>query len=233
MKACQAHEINRRFRVAVALEHTVRLRHKRKHMPWPAKIGRLRVWVDHLARRKTTLFSGDARSGIHVIDRDRERRFVVVGVLDDHLRELQLLAKIDAHRHADETLAVHRHEVHVFGGGELGRTDEIALVLTIWIVGAEDNLTLAQVFECFFDGVEFEHACSFLSQTNVLTYSLKPIHQQKIFGDPLRVLGRRTAWRTKGKQPVHILADHIGFQVDLITHAFLRQIRFGARMRNH
>ena len=156
-------------------------------------------------------------------------------VLDDHLvRELQLLGKdrccIGMQMRPLPCTAM---KFTFSGGGELGRTDEIALVLTIRVVGAEDNLTLAQVFECFFDGVEFEHACSFLSQTNVLTYSLKPIHQQKIFGDPLRVLGRRTAWRTKGKQPVHILADHIGFQVDLITHAFLRQIRFGARMRNH
>ena len=115
-------------------------------MPWPAKIGRLRVLVDHLARRKTALFSGDARSGIHVVDRDRERRFVVVGVLDDHLRECSFLQRSMLIGMQMRPLPMHRHEVHVFGGGELGRTDEIALVLTMRIVGAEDNLTLAQVF---------------------------------------------------------------------------------------
>ena len=82
------------------------------------------------------MVGGNAGSGVNVIDRHGECRFMIIGVGGYHLREHELSAQLDAHRHADKALRVLRHEVHVFGGSELGSADEVTLVLTVGIVGA-------------------------------------------------------------------------------------------------
>ena len=64
-----------------------------------------------------------------------------------------------------EAAAVDGHEVDVLGRGKLARTDEVAFVFTIGIVGDEDDLAGAKVFKRLFNGVErMGHDVSSLSE---------------------------------------------------------------------
>ena len=88
-----------------------------------------------------------------MVDGHGEGGFVVVGVLGDHLGKRQLLAQFGGHGHADEPLAVYCHEVHVLGGGELRCADEIAFVLAVGVVGAQNDLDVYKRQPASHDGL--------------------------------------------------------------------------------
>ena len=56
---------------------------------------------------------------------------------------------------ADEASAVERHEVDHLGRDQLGRADKIALVLTVLVIGHDDDFPVAQVLDRLFDGAEW------------------------------------------------------------------------------
>ena len=90
---------------------------------------------------------------------------MVVGIAGDHLRQGELGDVLVVHGHANEAFGVGRHEVDVLGRGKLARTDEVAFVFTIGIVGDEDDLAGAKVFKRLFNGVErMGHDVSSLSE---------------------------------------------------------------------
>ena len=76
---------------------------------------------------------------------------MIVGILADHLREVELLAPRAAHRHANKPLGVGRHKVHVLCRRELGGADAVALVLAVGGVGDESNLAATKRFKASFD----------------------------------------------------------------------------------
>ena len=80
-----------------------------------------------------------------VVVRDVEPNSTVVGVPGDHLGELEAVDVLLRHGHTDQALAVGGHEVDVLCGGELCGTDEVPLVFPVGVVGAEDELAVAQV----------------------------------------------------------------------------------------
>ena len=156
LKTGQTHQIHCGLGVAVALQHAVGLCHQWEHMARPAEVGRAGAGLHHGARGQPALLRRDARCGVDVVDGHGEGGFVVVGVLGDHLGKRQLLAQFGGHGHADEPLAVYCHEVHVLGGGELRCADEIAFVLAVGVVGAQNDLARAQIIQRLFDRAELE-----------------------------------------------------------------------------
>ena len=75
-----------------------------------------------------------------------------------HQRQLQALAALQAHRHADQATAVARHEVDVLSLTGLGGHDQIAFVLAVFVIHQDDHLAGANIFDQFFDAVEFHPA---------------------------------------------------------------------------
>lgn len=67
------------------------------------------------------------------------------------------------HRHAYQTLAVHRHKVDVFCCGKFCRTDEIALILSVLIICDKYYFSCTKLIKCFFYCVEFHILCPRLS----------------------------------------------------------------------
>ena len=55
---------------------------------------------------------------------------------------------------ADQAAPVQGHEVDHLGRGQLGRADEVALVLAVLVVGHDDDLAVAQVVDRLLDGAE-------------------------------------------------------------------------------
>jgi hypothetical protein len=50
-----------------------------------------------------------------------------------------------------------RHEIDHLGRDQLGRADEIALVLAVLVIGHDDDLAVAQVLDGLLDGAERGH----------------------------------------------------------------------------
>ncbi len=84
-----------------------------------------------------------------MIDGNGKGGAVVVSVVVNHLGKLEFPADFFAHRHADKTFAMNRHKVDVFSRGKLCGADEIAFVFSVRIIGAENDFTLAQIFQGF------------------------------------------------------------------------------------
>ena len=105
--------------------------------------------------RQATFYGGDAGGGVDVVDGNGERRFMVVCVVGNHLRQSQPDDVVVAHGHADQSLGSTRHEIDVLRGGKLSGTDEVALVFPIRIVCHQNALAVAQILQRLFDGVIF------------------------------------------------------------------------------
>jgi hypothetical protein len=74
-----------------------------------------------------------------------------------HRRQLKPVRVLRGQRCANEARGVAHHEGHQFRRGEFGREDEIALVLTVLIVGDDDGFSRADVLDRFLDGVKPAH----------------------------------------------------------------------------
>ena len=96
---------------------------------------------------------GDAEAALRV-DADREGGGQLLGVPLGHLGQAELVAALAGERQADQAPAVQGHEVDHLGRDQLGRADEIALVLAVLVVGDDDDLAVAQVVDRLLDGAE-------------------------------------------------------------------------------
>ena len=146
----EAHQVHRGLGVAGADEHAALAGLEREHMARPAEVGRGRLRRNAFHRRDGALDRGDARGRGDMVDGHGEGRVVVVGVVGDHLVEVEAVGIDLAHRHADQSLAVGGHEVDVVRRREAGGADQVAFVLARGVVDDDDDVALAQFFEGFF-----------------------------------------------------------------------------------
>ena len=102
-----------------------------------------------------------------MVDRHGKGGLVIVGVLHDHLRNLELLHEFPGHGHADQAASVDRHEIDVLSGGELGGADEIALVFTVRVVDDQDDLSRGKIPQGICDTAEVIHV-RFLLRIRIL-----------------------------------------------------------------
>ncbi len=88
------------------------------------------------------------------VDGDREGGAHRLGVVLDHLRQLEALQLVVLHGSADQAAALAHHEGDDLGGGLLGRDDEVALVLAVLVVDDHDGPAVRDVADRLLDGVE-------------------------------------------------------------------------------
>ena len=88
------------------------------------------------------------------IDAHRECRLIGIGVAIHHQRKIELIQSHTLHGQTDQPPGLGRHEVDRFRCGELGGTDEIALVFTLFVVHHHHTGTVADGGEGFRDGIE-------------------------------------------------------------------------------
>ena len=98
---------------------------------------------------------GHAVGGARV-DGDREGRAHRLGVVLDHLRELEAVELVALHGRADQAAALAHHEGDDLGGRLLGGDDEVALVLPVLVVDDHDRAARRDVRDGLLDRVERE-----------------------------------------------------------------------------
>src|SRR6185369_4130093 len=106
---------------------------------------------------------GAGRHAAAGVDGHGERRAQRRRVLGDHHAELQLVQPLAGHRHADQPAPVHGHEVHRFRRGLVGGQDQVTFVLTVLVVGDQQEMSLADLLEGLLDRDEHAHVIPFSS----------------------------------------------------------------------
>jgi len=66
-----------------------------------------------------------------------------------HRLQIETRTKLCVKSEADQATSVRGHEVDRFGSDVLGGNREIAFVLTIFVVNDDQDLTLAEILDCF------------------------------------------------------------------------------------
>ena len=70
--------------------------------------------------------------------------------------EFQLATTLDGYRRTKHAASVAQHIVHLFGGNEFRRHNEVALVFAVFVVNNDDELSFFEVLNGFFDSGKFE-----------------------------------------------------------------------------
>ena len=145
-------EIDARFRLSGALEHSTLFRAQRKDVTRTREIVRTRLRIDRRAHRFSAIGRGDSRRDpAPRFDRHRERRAVRRRVVLHHQRQIQLFASLFRQREADQSAAVFGHEVDRIRRDLLRGDAEIAFVLAIFVVDDDHELAAAIEVRGFLD----------------------------------------------------------------------------------
>ena len=128
-----------------------------KHMSRTSEVLRLGAVFHTLHRRQRPLCCRDPRCRIHMINGHCKRSLMVICVVAHHLRQMQLLNVRLTHRHTDQSLCMHRHEVDILGCRKLRRTDQISFIFSIRVINHHDQMSLAKLLKCFFYGIKITH----------------------------------------------------------------------------
>ena len=80
------------------------------------------------------------RRAVAEVDGVGERGALGLGVVLDHERQVELVAALAGERRADDARRVAHEERDLLRRGELGRHDEVALVLAVLVVDDDDDL---------------------------------------------------------------------------------------------
>ena len=141
VEAGQAGQVDRGLGVAGPLEHAALAvaRAGRCDRAGPGRRGGSRV--DEGGDGGGPVGGRDAGGGaVAVVDGHGERGAVALGVGRHHRRQVELVEALAGHRHADDARRVVQEEGDLLGRGELGRHDEVALVLAVLVVDHDDDL---------------------------------------------------------------------------------------------
>src|SRR5450759_28287 len=153
-EAGKAGEVNGRLGVAHALEYSSSARAKRRDVSRTAQIGGNSLGIDSNTDGFGAILRahsrGDAKALVR-IDADGESGTVLVGVGFALLSELELVGTFPRKRETNPPARLTNHEVDHFRRDQLRRTDEIAFVLAILIVGDDDQLASLDVGYCLLD----------------------------------------------------------------------------------
>jgi hypothetical protein len=140
--ACKPSQIHRGFSMTYALQHSALSRPERKDVARSPEIGRHRRWINRDLNGLCAILSADAggySEPVGSIYAHRKRGALLLGVLVALLRKPQLVRSLTSEREADESAGVSNHEVYELGRHQWRRTDKVAFVLAILIVGHQDH----------------------------------------------------------------------------------------------
>ena len=208
-----------------ALEHAARARHEREDVPGLHQVAGAALRVDGHLDGVGAVGRRDARGHAFAgLDGDGERRLQARLVLDRHRREVQLRAALRREREAHEAAALLGHEVDALRAGELRGHGEVALVLAVLVVADDDHLALAQVVQRIGDRREGA-AGAVVRVLSVVGGHSEPRFRKFLPGEPVLRL-------TAVDERVHVLGDHVGFEIDPHAGRQSRQRRDGGGVRD-
>src|SRR5690606_37549519 len=138
-----------------------------------------------------------------------------------HQWQLEQLAALAGHRHADQAAGEAGHEVDVLGGDAFGGDDDIAFVLAVLVIHEDDHLAGADVFDQFFGGIERHRGVSSILQVAVFG--------KKAFG---QARGLGFGGLVAEQQTLQVTRQQIDFEVDLTSGLVIDHDGLGQGVRH-
>jgi hypothetical protein len=155
VEAGQAGQVDGGLGVAGPLQDTAVLGPQDVDVAGPVEVGGLGAGLDQRPDGRRPVGGRDPRAGaVAVVDGDGERRPLRLGVGRDHEGEVELVGPVLGDGGADEARRVFDEEGDLRRRGELGRHDEVALVLPVLVVDDDDDLPAADGGDGLLDGGE-------------------------------------------------------------------------------
>src|SRR4051794_25179111 len=147
-------EIDRRFGMTAAFDHTALACPQRKHVAGAHEVLGPGVGVENVANSERTIVGTDAAARVAMVDRYGERGVATFLAGRDHRADLELVEQLRVARHAHEPAGPPQHEVDRLGRNPLGRNGEVALILAIFVVDHEHHLASPNPAQRIVDGGE-------------------------------------------------------------------------------
>jgi len=148
----QAGQIDGTFRLAGPDQNSALFGPNRKDMPRTHQIFRLCTLGDGGANGRGAVVSGDARCNpLLGLNGHGEGRPETGTVVPSHGHQPEAVGMFLRKGKADQTPAVHRHEIDGFGGDELGGHAQVALVFSVLVVHEDDHFAIADILNGFLD----------------------------------------------------------------------------------
>ncbi len=132
---CELAEIDSRFGMAGAHQHSTFTRNERENMAWAYKISSTSIGICQITHRERAVISRNAgRRAMAIINRDSECSCMSGFVFSDHWRKIEALGFFTWHRRAHDARRIAHDEGHLFRRAMHCCNDQIALVLTTVII---------------------------------------------------------------------------------------------------
>ena len=148
-------EIDARFGMTGAHEHTAGARNERKDVARPHEIARADIAVRERLNRVGALFGRNAGGqAVPIVDRYGERGAHRRIVARDHRIEVQALCVFLENRRAQNAAGVADHERDFLGRRARRRHDQIPFVLPVIVVDDDDDFAGGNAGNDVFDGIE-------------------------------------------------------------------------------
>ena len=102
----------------------------------------------------STVMGGDSCGApFYLIDGDSERSSQQGCIVLYLMRQVEFYAAADGDRCTKQSPCVLQHEIHHLGCNHLGRTDEVAFILTVFVVYHDHELPLAEIVQSLLNGI--------------------------------------------------------------------------------
>ena len=160
LQSGQTHQIHRGFRMPRPLQDTPFTGTQRKAMAGPSEIFGTGILPDTGHGCHASLPCGNTGCRVFVINGDRKGSLMIITIFRCHWRQHQLIAICFTHRHTDQPPSVNRHKVYIRAVCEFGRTDKISLILSLFIIGYHNDMTLFQFLQSLSDRSKSIHLFS-------------------------------------------------------------------------
>ena len=128
-----------------------------KDVAWAAQVRGTTAGMDGHLDCSGPILSRNARTNSVFrasINADCEGGLVAVCIAIHHQWQIESIQALTLHRQADQAPSFSGHEVDLLGGCELGRTDQVAFVLAIFIVHDHDRFAIADGRQSIGDCIE-------------------------------------------------------------------------------
>ena len=173
-------EVHSGLGVPGPFQHTTGLVSQGVHVAGSGQVPRLGIRVEDRLDRPATVGGGDTGGGaLGSVNRNGERRSTHICVIGNHHRKIELIETLANDGETDDAAGVSEHHANLVRRGIFGSNDEIAFVLTIFVIDHYHHLPAGDRLDYLLDPCERHSLASnslstYLAITSFSRFTVSP-----------------------------------------------------------